>query len=266
MATWEQDFDFYMAMIEDLPASFVVDLAAAPEAPVATHTLLLSIRVEMAMRREDGLRDARELDALGALEDQFVEALEDKVDAIYIGRVVHDGNTTMFLYVPEAHRAALENLPDLTGAPAEPYLPKWAVADDPQWEHYIGFMAPDDYAQQTIWNRRLIAIFEEKGDVLDATREVDHMTYFPTKEKAEEAAVALRKNGFNTDEIAPPTKEGAAEGDLAEERWGLQFHRDDMLAGGRPDEFVAEIFGIIQPLEGTYDGWGATHVKVRADA
>jgi hypothetical protein len=39
-----------------------------------------------------------------------------------------------------------------------------------------------------------------------------------------------------------------------------------MLAGGRPDEFVAEIFAIIKPLEGSYDGWGATHVKVREDA
>lgn len=263
MASWEQDFDFYMAMIEDLPASFVVDLAAAPEAPVATHPLLLSIRVEMAMKREDGLRDARELDALGALEDQFVEALEDKVDAIYIGRVVHDGNTTMFLYVPEAHRAALETLPDLTGAPAEPYLPKWAVADDPQWEHYIGFMAPDDYAQQTIWNRRLLQIFEEKGDVLDVLREVDHMAYFPTKENAESAAEQLRAHGFNCDDLEPPTKQ---EGTEEERGWALQFHRDDMLAGGRPDEFVAEIFGIIKPLEGSYDGWGATHVKVRSDA
>jgi len=263
MATWDQDFDFYMAMIEDQPASFVVDLAAATQAPVATHPMLLSIRVEMAMKREDGLRDARELDALGALEDQFVDALEQKVDAIYVGRVVHDGFTTMFLYVPEAHRAALEALPDVTGAPAEPSLPKWAVADDPEWEHYIGFMAPDDYAQQTIWNRRLVSIFEEKGDVLDVAREVDHMAYFPTKAQAEEAAEMLRAHGFATDELEPPEKKQGTE----EERgWGLQFHRDDTIAGERPDEFVAEIFGIIKPLDGSYDGWGATHVKARVDA
>jgi hypothetical protein len=264
MPSWEQDFDFYMAMIEDLPASFVVDLAAATEAPVATHPLLLSIRVEMAMKREDGLRDARELDALGALEDQFVNALEQKVDAIYIGRVVHDSNTTMFLYVPAQHRALLENLPELTGTPAEPYLPRWAVAEDAQWDHYIGFMAPDDYAQQTIWNRRLIAIFEEKGDVLDVSREVDHMAYFPTQAQAVSAAEQLTAQGFRCDELEPPQKQDGTE----EERgWALQFHRDDVIAGERPDEFVAEIFGIIKPLEGSYDGWGATHVKApRLDA
>lgn len=255
MERWEQDFDFYMAMIDELPASFVIDLAASQHAPVATHPLLLSVRVPMAMRREDGLRDAREVEALGALEDQFVEALEQKVDAIYIGRVVHDGNTTMFLYVPAERRAALEDLPALTGDPPEPYLPRWAVADDPEWEHYLGFMAPDDYALQTIWNRRLIRIFTEKGDVLTAAREVDHMVYFPSREQAETAATALRAAGFATDEI--DEREADADEPAA---WALQFHRDDTLADGRPDEFVAEIFDIIKPLDGSYDGWGATHV------
>jgi hypothetical protein len=253
MPTWEQDFDFYMAMIEDLPASFVVDLTAAKHAPVESHPLLLSVRVPMEMHREDGPRDARELDALGAVEDQFVDALEKKVDAIYIGRVVHDKNTTMFFYVPTAHRAALEDLPSVTGAPPEPYLPKWAVADDASWEHYTGFMAPDSNAMQTIWNRRLVANFEDKGDALAASREVDHMAYFSSRDLAEQAGAALREHGFNTDDIEAP--------DDKQRGWGLQFHRDDTLSDGRPDEFVAEIFGIIEPLEGEYDGWGATHVK-----
>ncbi len=253
MASWEQDFDFYMAMIEELPASFVIDLQAARHAPVASHPILLSVRVPMQLRRDDGLRDGQELDALAAVEDQFVDALEDKVEAIYAGRVVHDGNTTLFFYVPEHHRAALDDLPTLTGEPPEPYLAKWAVADDPDWEHYLGFLAPDAYALQTIWNRRLVAIFEEKGDVLAAAREVDHMVYFPTRAQAEEASVVLREHGFATDELEPPTDD--------RETWGLQFHRDDVLSDGRPDEFVAEIFGVIGPLDGTYDGWGATHIK-----
>jgi len=252
MERWEQDFDFYMAMIEDRPASFVLDLGAAKHVPVATHPLLLSIQVGMLMPREDGLRDAREVDALGALEDQFVEALEAKVEAIYVGRVVHDGKTTMFLYVPEPHRALLGALPDLTGAPPDGYLPKWAVADDPDWEHYRGFMAPDAYAHQTIWNRRLVAIFTEKGDVLTASREVDHLAFFPSRDQAEQAAAVLRDAGFTTDELGEPRDDGA---------WGLQFHRDDTLADGRPDHFVAPIFEQIRPLDGTYDGWGATHIQ-----
>ncbi len=136
--------------------------------------------------------------------------------------------------------------------PPEPYLPKWAVADDPAWDHFTGFLAPDAYALQTIWNRRLLAIFADKGDVLAATREVDHMVYFPSRARAEAAVAVLRAHGFATDEIDAPKDDAGG--------WGLQFHRDDALADGRPDEFVAEIFELIGPLDGRYDGWGATHI------
>ncbi|HVV87403.1 MAG TPA: DUF695 domain-containing protein [Kofleriaceae bacterium] len=289
MVSWEQDFDFYMAQIEDQPASFVIDLAAAGQAPLPTHPLLLSIRVPMLRPRADGLRDASELDELGALEDQFVEALATKVDAAYVGRTVHAGATTLYLYVPEAHRDALDDLPGLTGAPPGDYQPEWGVVDDPAWDQYLTFLAPDEYAHQSIWNRRLLKIFSEDGDQLDVAREIDHMAFFPTKEAADQAAAALAASGFRVDPPTSREQEAAAdaaaadadadtadadedddenaegegadddggEDDPDEERWALQFHRDDVLADGRPDEFVAEILDIILPLDGTYDGWGA---------
>lgn len=252
MPPWQQDFDVYLAMIEELPASFVVDLAAAEHAPLATHPLLLTVRIEMQLKREDGLRHADELDVLGEIEDQFCDTLEDKVDAIYIGRVVHDGHTTMFFYVPHGYRAALDDLPAVTGAPPDGYVPEWAVADDTGWTHYSGFMAPDVYAMQTIINRRTVAIFTEQGDVLTAEREIDHLAFFESEVQAEGAGAALRGAGFATDAVEPPANDRG---------WSLQFHRADALADGRPDDFVIEIFELIGPFEGTYDGWGAAQVK-----
>lgn len=202
MDRWEQDFDFYMARIEGQPASFVIDLAAAVHAPVASHPIQLSIRVPMLSPRPDGLRDGGELDALGALEDQFVAALEAKVDAIYVGRVVHAGDTTLYLYVPEAHRDALESLPELTGAPPEGYDPSWGVGDDPDWDQYRGFLAPDEYAHQSIWNRRLVKIFVDGGDQLEVVREVDHLATFASREAAEQAASALTAAGYRCDPVA----------------------------------------------------------------
>ena len=257
MARWEQDFEFYMAAVEDRPASIVLDLAAAPHAPVATHPLLVEIRVPMLQPRPDGLRDAAELEPLGELEDQFVEALEDKVDAIYAGRLVTDGTTSMYLYVPEAHRAALDDLPALTGAPPGDYEPEWAVVDDPEWRQYLDFLTPDDYARQSIWNRRLLQVFTEQGDALEVARPIDHMAFFPSRVRAEEAALALRNAGFTTDELVAPADEDRG--------WGLGFHRADHLIDGRPDEFVGEILDLILPLDGDYDGWGAEH-RPRASA
>jgi regulator of RNase E activity RraB len=252
MERWQPDFDVYFTQIEDRPASFVLDLAAGAHAPVATHGLRLGIRIPMKLAREDGLRDGAELAALSDLEDRFVSALEKQVDAIYVGRVVHGGHTTLYFYVPEAHREALADLPAITGDPGD-YEPMWAVADDAAWGLYLEFLSPGPYDAQSIWNRRLIQVFTEKGDRLETAREIDHVAFFPDREHAEQAAVALAEIGFRTDEIEAPAN--------ADDAWSLQFHRDDRLSEGRPDEFVGEILDIILDLEGDYDGWGAPHVE-----
>ena len=151
MERWQQDFDFYMGQLGPLPASYVIDLNAAAHAPVASHPVSVRIYVPMLRPRPDGLRDASELDELAALEDQLVDALETKVDAIYVGRRVHDGATVLYLYVPTAHRADVEELPSLTGPPSGDYQPRWSVDDDPQWTQYEA-LEPNPYARQGIWN------------------------------------------------------------------------------------------------------------------
>lgn len=243
-----------MAAIDDSPASFVVDLAAGRHAPVVSHPLLLEINVKMLRPRPDGLRDRSELDQLGALEDQFVDALTTKVDAIYVGRTVHAGETTLYLYVPASHRRALDTLPALTGAPAGDYAPSWSVDEDPEWRQYLDFLLPDERTRQSIENRRLIARFTDLGDHLDIVREVDHLAYFAGFTEADRASSALVAAGFRVD--VHTVAGGARE---TGDGWAVAFRRDEVLSDGRPDEFVAEILDIIVPLGGTYDGWGAEH-------
>jgi hypothetical protein len=250
--TWKPDFDFYMTMIEDKPASIVVDLAASSASPVESHPVLLGIRIPMKQPRPDGLRDGAELDALADIEDRFTDALVDAVDALYAGRVVHDGDTTLYYYAPADSRQRLDDdLPSITGDPGD-YEPEWWVDDDPEWKLYDELLAPGPYDAQAIWNRRLLRVFEENGDRTSEPREIDHFAYFPSREQAERASVALAKRGFRCDDVAEPKEEGAA--------WGLQFHRVDTLDEGRPDEFVGEILDIILEEDGDYDGWGAPHV------
>ena len=248
MAPWEQDFDVYMAELDGEPASFVVDLAARSQAPVASHPLRLTLRVPMLMARPDGLRHADELPALGAIEDQVVDRLIQR-DAIYVGRVVHAGVTTLYFYLPAGHGRAADDLLASIGPFPDGYAVTAKIEEDPDWDQVVA-MAPGAFAEQTIWNRRLLRIFEDRGDSLEVAREVDHMAYFPSRSAAERAAIDLRTSGFRVDD-ASEVDDGEA--------WGVAFHREDSLAAGRPDEFVAEIFEIILRHDGRYDGWGAEH-------
>lgn len=242
---WEQDFDVYMSELDGAPASFLVDLAARSSSPVESHPLLLTVRVPMLLERPDGLRHHDELAALGAIEDRVVERLADR-DAIYVGHVVHRGVTTLYLYLPTEHGKAEGDVLAALAPLPEGYEVTASIDADPAWKQAAA-LSPDALAEQTIWNRRLLRIFEERGDALDIAREVDHMAYFRSRDAAESAALDLRAAGFRVDDLH--------EGDDAEV--GLAFHRDDVLAAGRPDEFVAEIFEIIGRHGGRYDGWGA---------
>lgn len=250
---WEQDFDVYMALIEDTPASFVLDLAAAEHAPLASHPVRLQVRFAMQRPREDGLRDTSEQDALAALEDDVVSRLEEALDAIYVGRLVHGGYTELFLYVPEAQREAAVRAGDrLEGL--DPYEPEWLVEDDAAWSLYREFLLPDIHSMQQIQNRRLLHELESAGDALEIPREIDHVAFFPSRAQADAAREQLAMRGFRVDDVTQDD-----EGD--ERRFGVGFHRKDALAKGRPDEFCAEILATILPLEGDYDGWGTPLVK-----
>jgi len=250
-AHWEQDFDFYLALIDGTSASFRVDLDAADNAPVETHPVRLALRISMLAPRPDGLRSDSEMQALADVEDRCAEAVQRELDAIYVGRTLHAGRMTQYFYLPADQQSRIDRLSDLLG-PLGEYEPQWQVADDPEWTLCREFLAPGGREYQRIWNRRLISVFEKHGDDLTKTREVDHVALFPNRELAFAAAVELRAAGFRTDEPSGP------DGD--DPRWALEFHRNEHLSEHRPDEFVDEILDILEKHQGDYDGWGASQV------
>jgi regulator of RNase E activity RraB len=245
--TWEPQFDVYMAILDGHRASFVLDMGVAPHVPVKSHPLRLEVRVKLLHPREDGLRDASELAAMGQIEDLVSKRVSAGLGGIYAGRVICEGWNTFVFYLPAAHAERVEDLVAVIGA-LEPYEWEWLAEDDPEWDYFTGFLYPDKLSLETMANRQLVENLEAKGDRLEVTRDIDHRAYFPTLERAAAAAVKLRSIGFRTDEV----------GFLEDEDrpWVLDFHRVDSLANGRPDEFCAEILNIVLPHEGTYDGWG----------
>lgn len=245
--TWTPDFDFYPTLVDGRRASIVVDLDATAEAPLAGHGALVTVRVAMLRPREDGLRDGSELEPLGRLEDALVPAIERALDAVSVGRLMTNGVLVFYLYAPDGTDDTAAALALGAVDPGE-YALRFAVAPDPEWRVLRDLLAPDPYALQGIWNRRLLRQFAAQGDDATAPREVDHLVVFAAQDAALAAASALGALGFRVD---PPEPDD--EGQVR-----LQLHRDEVLADGAPDVFVAEVLDVVIPLGGTYDGWGAS--------
>ena len=246
-----------MARVDGAPASFVLDMAAGPHAPLASHPVRLQVRVEMLVEREDGLRDPEEVDALGALEDAVAERLAAAFDSVYVGRFVARGYTTLVFYLPPPSASFDDELPAALGDLGD-YDAEWLTEDDPKWSFYLEFLYPDPSSIQRMANRRVLAALEEHGDDPTAPRTLDHVANFATRQQALDAAGALRAAGFTTSDVA----DGGP--DDAEDRFRLEFRRADALAGGRADEVTFESLASLDPFDGSYDGWGALVVK-RAD-
>jgi hypothetical protein len=244
---WQPNFGFYLTNLDGQPASFVVDLNAEP---AESHPLRLQLRVPLLKPRPDGLRDASELEPMGAIEDRLVDALTEQTDALYVGRLVTRGATEFFFYLPRESGPKLDDLKGLVGDLGE-YTMEYLAAEDPDWGMYTEFLYPDPYSYQAIANRSLLEQLQQAGDVMTVARTIDHLAFFDTAAQAQEAATRLEAAGFDTDAPAP-REDGQV---------GLQFHREDALADGQADAFVAEVLDIILPLEGSYDGWGCPVVK-----
>ncbi|MFV8754287.1 DUF695 domain-containing protein [Nannocystaceae bacterium ST9] len=246
MPTWEPDFDVYFALVDGAPASFMVDLAAGPNAPVESHDTRLQVRVTMKIPREDGMRDGAELEALGELEDALAEWLEQTYDAIYVGHLITEGALHVIAYAPADRVGEPSDL--LDGFDPGDYELGWLVEADPEWGMFIEFLYPDPYAMQVIQNRRLMQARAEHGDDPSLIHAVDHAAFFESREQADAAAEALKAAGFAIDGIAP---------DEEDEGWTISFQRDERLDGEGPDQFCVEILDLLEPHEGAYSGWGA---------
>ncbi len=248
MSPWEPDYDAYMMMIDEAPASVLVDLAAIHHAPLITHASRLQVRVEMKQPRADGLRSDEELDALGQLEDQLAEWLERCCGAIVVGHLISAGYLHLIAYAPTERIGDPASL--LEGFDPGIYDLAWFVEDDPSWGMFLEFLYPDMYAMQGILNRRLLQARSEHGDDPTQVRLVDHAAFFSSRSQAEAASADLREAGFSTDPVAQSeTEEG--------EVWLLEFHREERLDEDQADRFCMEILELLEPHDAQYDGWGA---------
>lgn len=277
-ALWEPDFDVYVARLDDKPATFLVDLGAAAQVPVETHSLRLDVRMALQQPTDEGLRAQQEAEAMHNAHDAIIERLTAAFDAIFVGHVVSEGEVTMMLYAPAEAREHLQHLPEIVGD-VEPYQPKFEAEDDPAWDAYSTFLYPDAYSFQFMMNRRVIAAGEEHGDRIEVPRTIDHWAYFDTVDQAQKAAAELRKAGFEVAEPEQraedqdePTEPGNDElksnglGASAPPTWGLSFQREDHLSDHNMDEVCIQILDIITPLGGEYDGWGTPLVVPEGNA
>ena len=248
-ATWTPAFDFYLATKSGDRVFQRIDLEARQHAPVSTHPLALFVDVTMSKPRDDGLRSEEETDELFDYEAALVHMVEDLVDGIFWGLRMINGICSFQFSVPPGEGADIvRTLAPILDIPG--YRPTVRIAQDPTWTHYADAF-PGDFHRQTMYNRGVQLALEEAGDSLKKRRRIDHSTIFPSAEEANRAVPGLRRAKFRGFSISESDGDGTV----------LTFQRRDACDGNTPNDTMTEILDIVEPLGGSYDGWGCLAQK-----
>jgi hypothetical protein len=207
-----------------------VDLGAVDAAPVSSLPVRLDV-IAPYPAGPDGLPTGPV-----AEEEDAVRTAIEALGGTYIGRVASQGRCRFTAHLPVQPSAEV-NIPGLPGA-------EILVEYDPHWAYVRDTLAPDTRQHRLLADRDVLGLLAAEGDELNATRDVAHVAFFAEESSAEQAAAALRADGFSA------TVEPDGEGDFA-----LTAVRSDPVAPPNVHELTWAVQETVERHGGTYDGW-----------
>ena len=238
------DWDVYFTHVDDKPASMLLDLGIAKEAPIPGLSVMAYVTVEFLDPNEQGMSKQSEFNRLMELEDALVPALTGET-SMFVGRCTTNGQRDFFFYMDSSK--GVEDRVTEVMAQFDEYAWDIGMSEEPGWDTYLEFLYPDEQGMDTIWNNRVRRQLEEQGDDLSLPRQIDHWLYFSSAEDRAAFAEEVSREGFSVTILEEKNEDGAL---------GLLVQRSDA-----PDD-IDDVTWPLRELAGDnggyYDGWGCS--------
>lgn len=240
-----QDWDFYLCDIDGKVGSYFLNLALINIIPIVEKSALLWVELILNDPNDDGMSSQHEYDSLIDLEDRLVPQITTSFDAIYVGRLTHNGTRDFYFYLNE--NTYKEELVKKIIQEFSTYQFNFGLKNDSKWDIYAESIYPNVYAMQSIQNNRVIMNLEKHGDSMIVSRPVEHWCYFKTNEGREKFTAAVQIKGFEIN-----NQSFSAEN---ERPFGVQFVRMDSVELSHINEVTWELLELCIENDGEYDGW-----------
>jgi hypothetical protein len=246
----DDTWDFYLAKVDDAPASLMIDFQYETTAPPAGADTLYVVMLAMREPGEHGLGTATEGAAIKEIEVAIAERAR-AMALLHVGRLKNHGVTDISFYgAPgklDALRAAAGAAP--LGGRAVDVVER----SDAAWSYYKDFLLPNAERRQWIGDNRVVEALTAEGDQLVTPRRVDHWAYFPTPEARQRFTDGALLAGFQsdatTDDNDPPNV------------YGAQVFRTDPVELESIHAVVMTLVALAEQSGGDYDGWETEVVK-----
>lgn len=232
----------FVADINESPCAVAVNLGIAQSAPLADRPKRGRLLIQMRRPNSDGLFGADEYDALIALEDALIAALDPRLTT-YVGRLATRGTLHLFAYAKNDESFL---------APARRVMQSHAgyefvvgVDDDPDWCFFSEMLCPSPEDQQRAANQRVCAALAQNGDTLRKRREINHYAYFESAAGRDAFAGLLPGLGYAID--------GTSDDNDAPEAFGVAF--SNVASPIEIDDETIVLSRLATDNGGDYDGW-----------
>ena len=227
--SWHETWQTYPGLAGGASALWSVDLGAVDAAPVSS----LPVRVDITApypAGSDGLPTSHLAEA-----DDAVRTAVEALGGAYLGRIASQGRCRFTAHLPSPPTAEL-TFPISRGQRRVEYDPHWAYVRDT--------LAPDVRQHRILADRDALELLAAEGDQFGAARAVAHVAFFTDEDAAEQAAAALRGDGF-TGTVEPDGEGGFA----------LTTVRNDPVSPPRIHDLSWGVQEMVERYGGTYDGW-----------
>ncbi|MED5371640.1 MAG: DUF695 domain-containing protein [Myxococcota bacterium] len=243
----QEHWEHYRCSLSGQPATILVDLSAMDLAPDRLRPLLVTVRVRLKRPQKNGLNSPSESAALQRLEELLVERLE-RAEGRMVGRVTHGRAREFNFYVSQPQGVARLTQAALDEAG---YRGSLVSREDPEWQHYRRFLWPERAEMQAIVDRRMVQALRRKGDVLRASRPVEHWVAFESVESRDAMLLLL------DEEWEAHVRTGLEKSHPV----GLCLTRHHQVDLDSVREVTSELTQLSEVLGGRYEAWRTALVR-----
>ncbi|GAB0170072.1 DUF695 domain-containing protein [Lysinibacillus sp. CTST325] len=239
-------WDIYFGYIDEKIASVVLDMDVWQEIDTEEYNHAIAVKLKIKEPNEDGFPIGHEAEKINEIEVSLKEFVGLK-NIINVGRITTDGTRDIIFYSDqEKHKDLIEAADRFiksTGYEFEVF----SIEEDENWEFYFNFLYPNQYQQQHMGNRSVIAQLEKSGDELEVARKVDHWLYFESTKMLGDFVKAIKKEGFFVEEESTEMNEKG--------KYSLSIYRIDSVDFTSINEVTDLLVEVSEKYEGEYDGW-----------
>ncbi|MDD2653318.1 MAG: DUF695 domain-containing protein [Sulfurimonas sp.] len=183
--------------------------------------------------------------------ESLILALEHNGSAFYVGSREHDGWRELYFYVKSAKNleTVVTKMLSQSGCKFES-----SIVKDAKWDFYHKNLYPTELEFHHIESDKIIALLEEEGDMLKASREVEHYVSFDTQTQKERFSQNVLESGF------------AFKDDISSEEfeYGVAVVKNHPVTKEAVAKVVQELYELLKKEHGYYEGWSTVLVDTQS--